>query len=144
MSDFIKPKDTLPLIRKMLNPKLSKNSKSKDSKLVTVNWSSRRLKEMLWTNSGKSTATITIQLSITLRRATRRRSRNKKRIKLKTKKLRLSISVANDTKISTSWRVYSKTFSAETRTMFRLRKANKNWLENCCHTTIKERRKWTT
>lgn len=147
MFDSTKLKVTLPSIRKMPNPKSSKDSKRKDSKSVTANWLSRRLKVMLWTNSGKSMATIIILLLITLRKATKRRSRKKRRIKLKTRRLRHSISVASDMKILTNWRVFSRTFFAGTLTTFHWRKANKNWSESCCHTTIKEPRRsrtWST
>ena len=92
-------------------------------------------------------ATITIQSLITLRKATKRRSSKKRRTKLKTRRLKHSILVASDTKISTNWRVFSRTSFVEALTTFHLRKANKNWCESCCNTTTKEPRRsrtWST
>ena len=77
--DSTKLKDTLPLIRKMLSLKSLKDWKKKDWKSVTASWSSRKLKAMLWANSGKNTVTITIPSLRTWRKVTRKKLKKKRK-----------------------------------------------------------------
>ena len=126
MSDSTRLKVTLPLIRKMPSLKSSKDSKKKDSKSETVIFSSKELKETLWTNSGKNMDIITIPSLPTWKKISKKELRKKKEINLKTKSWQLLSLVDKNMRISTNWKVCSRISCVETPIMFLWKKVNKN------------------